>query len=166
MLSTTFLVPLLLTLFSPLALSAPPTAAAIVHGPVALADYDYPDLPIVRFSPPNATSATSDATRAIGVQCDTTRASPRLHEIDNVIRNLLNVRNSWCANTNAFGSRCSRVMHAGVHAAVSLCGGQFRIKCGDLAVVTRQIKNGCQWEMWAGGRFLWPTDFRAALHKN
>ncbi|KAI5783707.1 hypothetical protein EDC01DRAFT_751450 [Geopyxis carbonaria] len=163
MLSTTFLVPLLFMLFAPLALTKP------VSGPAALQDFDLPDLPDLpeptSFDLANATALELHKRAPLGVKCETTRASPRLHEIDNVVRKLQRRRNENCHNNNALGSLCRKIENSGNHAAVSMCGHIFTVKCGEIANAVMKIKNQCKWGAYAGGRFQFRDDRGIALHK-
>ncbi|KAI5803021.1 hypothetical protein EDC01DRAFT_774694 [Geopyxis carbonaria] len=72
------------------------------------------------------------------VACDTSSGSPRLHEIDNVIRTLRGL--TYCTKWNPW---CQTIARSGPHAAVSLCGLPWAIagnaRCNEIADQVKAI---------------------------
>lgn len=108
-------------------------------------------------------NATMALERRSTVVCDTTKASPRLHDVDKVINAMKARGDNWCYNSNASRSHCSSV--ASINGAtVSLCGTTFKIKCHTAGVMVQEIKDQCKWSLYAGGRNLMVSDRRVQLH--
>ncbi|KAI5782552.1 hypothetical protein EDC01DRAFT_780294 [Geopyxis carbonaria] len=148
-------------------LAVPDNAAAEVHfldESVTLAPY-----PALDGATIHGLDVPADAAaRAEWHVCDTTAASPRLHDIDPLIAKMRERRTWSCRNGNSRGSRCSKLiyLHAGSHelAAVSLCGSVLSVPCGRVADALQRIKDRCAWDRYAGGRFFFEQFFWVALH--
>ncbi|KAI5780431.1 hypothetical protein EDC01DRAFT_753982 [Geopyxis carbonaria] len=85
--------------------------------------------------------------RNLGYNCDTTAGSPRLHDIDTLVRV---VRSSTgCGTDWPYSPRypCRQVAQVETHVAVSICGPGFesRWTCDRLANTIQGIKNRCAW---------------------
>ncbi|KAI5804515.1 hypothetical protein EDC01DRAFT_627366 [Geopyxis carbonaria] len=108
------------------------------------------------------------AARAEWYVCDTTAASPRLHDIDPLIAKLREWGNQNCRNGNSVGSKCTKILHlkpgSEELSAVSLCGNPLSVPCGRLAEVVQHLKNRCAWDRYAGGRYFFGQYFWLALH--
>ncbi|KAI5783706.1 hypothetical protein EDC01DRAFT_785357 [Geopyxis carbonaria] len=148
--------------------SKPALLAGIAINPLAVAagEHDYPHLPIVTLADIlNTTSDTDAGRRTAAAACDTTKASPRLHDIDKVVIALKAPTLRWCLNTNDVGSRCTKIVAYHGLAAVSLCGKNFKISCREAGELAARVKERCQWTLYAGGRWVWAKNQMLALHK-
>ncbi|KAI5795009.1 hypothetical protein EDC01DRAFT_745334, partial [Geopyxis carbonaria] len=150
-----------LTLGSPLATQQPDQSADLILSS------DVSDNNAVNTTSPIPSDLDVDAAdvgaRFTGtVKCDTTAGSPRLHDIDTVIR-MVRQRRDCGKRTNG----CFQIARHGPHAAVSICGRpwfEFPSNCAQIAGHLQQIKNKCTWTRYAGGRFVM-KDTWIALHK-
>ncbi|KAI5780458.1 hypothetical protein EDC01DRAFT_633330 [Geopyxis carbonaria] len=106
--------------------------------------------------------------RNLGYNCDTTAGSPRLHDIDTLVRVVRSL--TGCGTDWPYSPRypCRQVAQVETHVAVSICGPGFesRWNCDRLANTIQGIKNRCAWSRYAGGRYVEIEAKRwVALHK-
>ncbi|KAI5804376.1 hypothetical protein EDC01DRAFT_779267 [Geopyxis carbonaria] len=123
------------------------------------------DLPVLNTTSLSPSSAADSRIRFSGyVVCETSASSPRLHDIDYVIR-AIRGRNR-CAKLGS--NLCETIARQGWYAGVSLCGKPwfpFRGDCEAVANHVQQIKDTCTRGMYAGGRFVRADNWWIALHK-
>ncbi|KAI5791907.1 hypothetical protein EDC01DRAFT_630410 [Geopyxis carbonaria] len=128
--------------------------------PLFPADVNLDDLPTLNLT--DFGLSESDGGRS-HVECDTTWASPRLEEADRIINAIKSRGDNWCYNTNASKSQCSMIASI-AGAQVSLCGTTFKIPCYTAGVMVREIKDGCKWGVYSGGRNMMLSGRRVQLH--